>query len=290
MKDAENHHHILSCLRTLGPFVDFAGILLVQGDLGTRVTEEDHKTIRWVQCFCGPELFKSITIVTTKWDLLNIVGLEQQWRKAGLLEGDEDIAQILDPPGYYHGGEIYHHGFPGGKGGPDAFPNVLYQDENAAERSNEVQELIIRRYGARLKCQPQIMTELANGVAVMETEAAKVLRINPLDSKVRIIQDRAVVEILSSGGSVLKQAFQPLLLPPPSDFKGEMPQTSAEGGAQPKPEKSWSDSIVFWLEVACKAARYFQQYRDSRNSSTPKPSWGDIWTTWKSWWRGNSEK
>ncbi|GME51544.1 hypothetical protein BDW02DRAFT_628177 [Neofusicoccum parvum] len=271
VKDAENHDHILSCLRTLGPFVDFTGILLVHGAPGTRVTEEDHKTIRWVQCFCGPKLFKSITIVTTMWDLWNDVGLKKQWMKAGLLESDEDITLILNPPDYHHGGEIYHHGFPGGRGGPDAFPNVLGQEANAVQRSEEIQNLIRRRYGARLEGQPQIMAELAKGVPVMETEAAKVLRVGPLDYKIEIMQDRAAVEISSSGGSVPERAFQPLPLP--------------------GPESSWFDSIVVWLEAAWKAAMYFKKHRDARNSSKPMLSvlWDEMWTNLTSWWCGTSE-
>src|SRR5947208_214024 len=105
----------MSCLDALGPFVTFAGILFVYGGTGERMTGHDLVTTQWVKCFCGPEFYRYVTIVTTKWDSFIDASFKEKWvRFTGLLD-DPIVADLLKPAASdqnrrYHGGAVYHHG------------------------------------------------------------------------------------------------------------------------------------------------------------------------------------
>lgn len=43
----------------------------------------DLKTLQWVQCFCGPEFYKNIVVVTTKWDRFTEDDFKELWEKGG---------------------------------------------------------------------------------------------------------------------------------------------------------------------------------------------------------------
>jgi hypothetical protein len=276
--DDDNLREIWACLAALGPFTTFAGVLFVYGPPGTRIKDEDRKTLRWVQSFCGPELFKNITVITTMWDDYGLDGRARNWARVQYLKDDYDMAPMLNPRDY-HGAEFYHHGFPKGIGGPAAFSKVI-GIENEDQRAFEIQDLIRRRYSRAVDCKPQIMNEVCHGVDLMATEAAKVLAANITNSRVRIRGDRAVVELIQEPQQTVVLLQQQM-----------KPQPEIESGPKMKPEpeqkptKSWPQSIFEWLEFAKQAAVFFADIRAAKATNKSKPTWG-IWGTFKNWWSG----
>jgi hypothetical protein len=55
------------------------------------------KTIRWLQCFCGPRFYENITIITTKWDKIHPDEIGEARERMEELAAD-DVAPVLDPP------------------------------------------------------------------------------------------------------------------------------------------------------------------------------------------------
>lgn len=292
IEDADNHREIWSCLASLGPLVTFAGVLFVWGGPETRMTFENKQTIRWVQSFCGPKLFKNITVVTTMWDNLSQDGLEQNWGLVEELMKDNDMAQILNPPAPYHGGQFYHHGFPEGKGGPAAFSNVISMKRQPEQRASEIKGLISRRYSKIIDCKPQIMLEVLSGVDLMATEAAKVLAFKTAKSQVSIREDRVVLELLQEPlRATVPGQLSTKPVPPKKPSSEHKPQPELkqkpESRPEPKsaPEKSWSQSFLEWFQVAKEAAVFFRDMRAAQTENGRKPMWV-MWGRFKDWWSG----
>lgn len=271
MDDSANFLDILSCLEALGPFVTIAGVIFVYGKPG-RMTQPDKRTVQWIQCFCGPEFYRNITIVMSQWDEYSKSGFKSAWNMLESLLGDEDISQILSPPDRYHGGSVYHHGFPGGKGSIDAYSSILEMEENSFQRGEELRNLIKTRYG---KCAPaklQILRELEAGIPADKTEAAKALIADVIHTKIRILDGEAVVfvEDDSQGAlvSVKRMSAQPILC-----------TEKGEAQAQPKQEKSWLTRLMEWFGLAKEASDYFKEARamghesTNREDSAPGPQW-----------------
>ncbi|KAF1837264.1 hypothetical protein BDW02DRAFT_628177 [Decorospora gaudefroyi] len=273
IEDDDNHREIWSCLAALGPIVTFAGVLFVWGPPDTRMTFEDQKTIRWVQTFCGPKLFKQITVITTMWDKLSEEGVEEDWKLIEELMRSVDMERLLNPPGSHHGGQFYHHGFPKGEGGPTTFSKIISKRKNPEQRAIEIQDMIHRRYSEVNDCKPQIMMEVKRGTDLMATEAANVLAIPPVKTQIAIYGDRAVVELFPESQRVTEPEHCP------------RPQPRAT----PKPEKSWSESFFEWFDVAKRVAVHFRDlkaHQSNPSSKQGKPALGGLWDRLKGWWSG----
>ncbi|KAI0099377.1 P-loop containing nucleoside triphosphate hydrolase protein [Daldinia grandis] len=197
MDDTASYDDIMSCLQALGPFVTVAGLIFLYGKIENRLRTEDLKTIQWVQCFCGPEFFQNIIIITNKWDSWSPDDFEEAWERVPELLHHEEINQILDPPGRYPGGTVYHHGFPGGKGSLDSYGLLLNRRRHSRERGGELRKLIQQHYAKTKAVKLQVVQELESGIPMAETEAAKVLRVDPVKTRIKIEGDRAIVPIKS---------------------------------------------------------------------------------------------
>ncbi|KAH0531365.1 hypothetical protein TsFJ059_000205, partial [Trichoderma semiorbis] len=172
--DVENLGNIMACLYSLGLFMAPSGVIFVFGKVGTRFMEHDLKTVRWIECFCGPKFFKNITIVTSMWDKIVEDDFEEECGKIDQLVGVPDIAQILNPPGRYEGGIMYHHGLPEGKLEGVQYSSVMSKKRHRQQRSDALRDLIRDRYANYM-------------------EAGKVLTARQSDIEIKIFDDRAIV-------------------------------------------------------------------------------------------------
>ncbi|PLB46650.1 hypothetical protein P170DRAFT_466089 [Aspergillus steynii IBT 23096] len=279
VKDIPNMRDIVSCLSTLGPFVRVAGFIYVYGKMNPRLTEEDAKIMQWVQCFCGPQFYKNITIVTTQWDSWSKKSFKEAWKRGKQLERETEIARILNPPYRLHGGFLYHHGVLNDDvSAIDVDRHVLDNEDQLLEREAQIKRLITDRYGACETPKLQILSELAEGKSVEETEAAKVLIAAPGTTDIKTINDRNIVcgrpDDSDTGSNPLAI---PKLLPPP-------------GGRKPQNEKKgWFDSVFDWLDVAKHIALFFMKARQTPTSPKPEKRKASTWSfldSVKNWWSG----
>ncbi|KAI8297924.1 hypothetical protein K4K59_003140 [Colletotrichum sp. SAR11_240] len=113
-----NFQDIMTCLETLRPFVTFAGVLFVYGQM-ERLQCNDLLTMRWIECFCGPRFFQNITIVTTKWDEFTKPSFKKRWAITADFENYEAI----------HCSE-------------DSWKSTLCYEEESDKRGDELRDLI----------------------------------------------------------------------------------------------------------------------------------------------------
>ncbi|PKS05089.1 hypothetical protein jhhlp_008456 [Lomentospora prolificans] len=298
LNNMANFHDIMSCLSILGPFVTIVGVLYVYGPPNQRISVEDQRAVRWIQCFCGPEFFGNVTFVTSHWDQYSADGFEDAWRRLEHLEQAEDVRRILNPPGHYHAGSTYHHGLPGGQGTIESYRDVLSYKRQPGERGDELRNLIRRQYAEVEPARLQIVREMEQGVPILETQAAKVLSSDLDQTAVRILDDRAV--LVSSSEQKIPSATQGSSAPvheektEPQNSNTE-PKLLKDSGAakaeqtKPKEERSWFQKLMWWFRVASAAASYFKEAREAEHESSnrpgskPGPAW-NLWDAVKNWW------
>ncbi|CAH0042561.1 unnamed protein product [Clonostachys rhizophaga] len=270
--DLDIFRDTITCLMSFGPFVQVVGVLFVIGRPGTRLEQQDVKTLRWVQCFCGPAFLRNVTFVTGFWDSYSKSAFKQAYKRMQSLLEDEIVKQALEPSDSnrrYHGVHIYHHGVTGGVLTPDAFPG-LDLIENAEERKEELRNLIRRRY-SELRFKPaklQFKQEVEDRTPFLLTEAAKVLR-SPVDS--------TAVKFVN-GKCVLRKAIESHDASP-LHFE-QAPDQEPTG---------WAQGIRDWFELARRVSSYFQEVRRKESTSFGsgvQHAWNDI----RAWWSGKSDE
>ncbi|KAJ3549700.1 hypothetical protein NM208_g364 [Fusarium decemcellulare] len=268
--DVETFRNTVSCLISFGSFVQVVGVLYVIGNPGTRLEQQDAKTLRWLQCFCGPAFFRNVTFVTSFWDTYNEAAFKQAHDRMQSLYADNIVNQAINPASpekRYHGAHFYHHGVTGGKLTLDSFPG-LPLCEKTAERREELRNLIRLRY-AELKYKPvklQFMNEVENKVPFLDTEAAKVLRAPAVGVAVKIVDGKCIIV--------------------PAKESPETPPLHFDEVPEAKPT-SWRETILKWNEIVFRVAKY---YREARRRNDPLPTTvKGVWGTIRDWWFGSSE-
>ncbi|KAF7556970.1 hypothetical protein G7Z17_g1039 [Cylindrodendrum hubeiense] len=168
INDMDNFHDIVTCLDALTPFITVAGVLFVYGGNQGRMMGADLTTIQWVKCFCGPDFYNRITIVTTKWDSLVDDDFEDAWNiKLPDLLDDSQIKDILEPAPVgsrrYHGGHVYHHGLKLAKDSDLSMPIERFSfRRRSAERAELARAMISKRYKGIPSMKLQVVREMAN--------------------------------------------------------------------------------------------------------------------------------
>ncbi|KAK4139774.1 P-loop containing nucleoside triphosphate hydrolase protein [Dichotomopilus funicola] len=220
MNNEETMKDIASCLMVLGPFVTIAGALFVYDAGSDRLGQDEERTIRWLQCFCGPDFFRNITVVITKWDKLSPKAVTKaQGRIDALLEGAENdpyaeedsstgttpsnnsLSNLFYPHPPYVGAHIYHHGL---LDQPTPIVSAttlepLDVEEDPGLRCDRAKDMIHRRYASTSKppARLQIQQEMDEFTPLGETQAMKVLKAGDMTrTRVGIDNGRAVVVTL----------------------------------------------------------------------------------------------
>jgi hypothetical protein len=233
---------------------------------------QDAKTLRWLQCFCGPDFFQNITVVTSFWDSHSASSFKQAYARMQSLYEDKIMDQVLNPSASerrYHGAHVYHHGVKGGNLTLESYPGLDY-DEHRVERREELHNLIRHRYkdGRYEPTKLQFMKQVEEKVPFLETEAAKVLRAPAVGVTVNIVKGKCVIEAIPT----TQQA-------PSLDF-GDIPNVT---------ETSWKHTIFDWLSIAIDAAKFFHDARgQTAQSSTTGPTTGIFQRFFNWWWNGST--
>lgn len=295
---------IRACLAALGGFLTITGVIYVFGRPETRYRADQARTLRWIQCFCGPEFFRNITIITTMWDETNKVSLLEWLGNLEKLKAEPDIVRLLDPPERYHGGCIYNHGIPGGNATNDSSA-LLFKDFHSKERGEELRNLIRLRYAAVSKtpAKLQFLSEIESGIPWTETQAAKVLGASVNQTEIQISNNRAIVvpnpgSITAQGPLLEGSSYKPAQERPQAKTQAEGEHTASGTGAafaggqgkqkeKPKeepaqPEPSFAEKIFKWFEIAKETAIFFAK----ANLKGQAKSWKAVWGRLTDWWSG----
>ena len=301
----DNFFDIMGCLDALGPFVTFAGIIFVYGGTENCLKGPDLATIRWVKCFCGPEFYRYVTIVTSQWDRYVERDVKKKWDAfAGLMQdSSSDMAGILNPATSahsrrYHGAAVYHHGIEMDPARPAI--RILDMDKCADERVKLVRTMIKNRYGTIPNVKPQVMREMEQGTMWYDTEAAKVLRNRQSTLKLSVSNDfvRVTVteeeELRDLPGSKAAGSEKPQVHPKRSATATRLlPAPPTAHPAQPeepwswKPQRSWFQGVFEWLEIAKDVANFFREARSKASGGAPAPgAWANLTGRLRSWWTG----
>ncbi|RMJ18125.1 hypothetical protein CDV36_002230 [Fusarium kuroshium] len=304
LNNMKNFHDIMGCLTALGPFVTVAGVLFVYGFPKERLESADLQTVRWIECFCGPEFFSNITIVTSKWDRnSNEDSFPEHWQVLGDMMQDPDLQRIINPPARFHGGHVYHHGFPQGSATVDSFEDILSRKRHPEKRGDALRDLIHSRYANAKPPQLQIFRELEEKTSLYKTEAAKVLQADTTESEIRIGDNRAILvsqdspetqntEKENAKEGTAKQKSKEST-EPGSNAGKDGAKKSGKGQTPPSPDgPSWMSTIIEWLVIGRNASEYFRKARSQGHESTNRKgaSQGPVWSilsSIKDWWFGS---
>lgn len=137
--------NIVSYLVALGSFVTVAGVLFLHSRTKNRMVAGKLKTIRWLQCFCSPQFYKNITIVTMKQDKIHLDKIGEARKRLEEL-ATNDLAPVLDPLQQFKGGYLYNHGIPGSRKSDQDWEIRLSHGKKIVEQSTEIKKLILDRY------------------------------------------------------------------------------------------------------------------------------------------------
>jgi hypothetical protein len=270
MDDMDILNNIVSCLLALGSFVNIAGVLFLHSSTKDRMETGELKTIRWLQCFCGPRFYENITIITTKWDKIHPDEIDEARKRMEELAANY-VAPILDPPQRFKGAYIYNHGIPGGGKSDQDWETQLSRRKEMPKRSAEIKRLIHNQYNQCPQIKLQIAEEIESKVPLAKTEAAKALQGDTVWTKIRLSKDRAIV----------------LRVDEPDPRDESVPgETTTEGSkSQPYGFKP-HESIWDWIQIAKAVAIAFEA------GPTPVLLYAvekTVWKAWdsiKNWWSG----
>ena len=186
--------NIMSCLLALGPFVVVAGALFLYDSSQGRLTQDEAITIRWLACFCGPDFYEKVTIVSSMWDQLAFKELKKKRALFEELQVGSDLAQVLSPPGRYRGGQVYHHAITVNP--PGTWLKVLDHEDDIPARAAMAKAMIQARYADAAAVTLQVRHELDAGTRLADTSAARAVRPGgaPIAAtKLRVKHGKAVI-------------------------------------------------------------------------------------------------
>jgi hypothetical protein len=268
MNDMGILDNIVSCLFALGSFMTIAGVLFLHSSTEDRMKAGELKTIRWLQCFCGPRFYENITIITTKWDKIHPDEIDEARERMEELAADH-VAPVLDPPQRFKGAYIYNHGIPNGGKSDQDWETQLSRRKKMSERSAEIKRLIHDRYYQSPKIKLQIAEEIETKTPLAETEAAKALQGDTLQTKIRLSKDRAIV----------------LGVDEPDPKEESVPGETTEGRQSESHGFETYGSIWGWIDIAKAVAVAFM-----KAETTPVlllvEAVSSAWDSVKNWWSG----
>lgn len=272
---------IIACLDVLGPFVTVAGLIFVTGGNQERLTAQEMKTIQWIKCFCGPEFYKYVTIMTSKWDKISEDDFEETWESMlDMLEENPSLAEILNrpttskhDPNQYQGGHVYHHGIVVDEGHPNMPLTRLSVRRHGKERADMAIAMIQNRYKVAPGVKLQVIREMGSNISWHDTEAAKVLRHNPKDIKLHFRDGILQVFVRSEGHRLARESGHSTPQPatcrqqpadePPCLEVARVKTQCCRSASDHKPndaqeqQQSWVDKVWTWLGIAKNVALHF---------------------------------
>ncbi|KAL4784864.1 P-loop containing nucleoside triphosphate hydrolase protein [Aspergillus varians] len=271
LDDREVFEDIMSCVCMLGEWVTVVGVMFVHDARQQRLTQSEMRTIHWLQCFCGPQFFRNITIVTTQWDRLTNEDMDQARDIAKELE-ESAFADILLSK-YVTSGRTYYHGVNiGGGDGWDALSKKGFPEERSKMAADFVQDTYGLCDGVpRL----QVLEELAIGWGLYETQAAASLFNTYPSSTICILRYKAVILDVD-------KKLRP---------KQQQVELAVSAPKPPQEEPTAEISSLKWWEIAKEVAWTFwgfQRTGTTKFTDYRRGTPADVWVRLKTWWSGET--
>lgn len=305
----DNLRNIEACITALSPFSILVGVIFVYGR-PERLHDHDLKTIRWLECFCGPDFYSNITVVTSRWDEVDEDTFKELWENVPSLE---QMTHAILHPHERPGGYLYHHGLELGQGNPDAsiaFGRVLKKKHRGEDRSLAILKHVEKHHCDTAPGPIQFLRELKEGKERMDTEAGKALTWSLSDSEVRIEGDRAVVVAKATNSHVDKgdkknskssestpQTKERCTGNDAKPTQGEAPPVDRAAPPHKKkrytqasdtePKPSFAEDVGRWLRFIYEAYTGFSGAKSQsgmgegpRQSNSPNTTWGSWFMSW----------
>ncbi|RHZ67324.1 uncharacterized protein CDV56_106958 [Aspergillus thermomutatus] len=253
--DWDVFHRLMTAMSVVERYVEFRGVLYVDSMEENRVTPATEKILTWLWLFCGQDYMPNVTIVTTRWDGLDVDGIQskmsrvERWQAEGLLQRF-----------FSHGASIYHHGLvmEGGN------YKTLHIERRAEERRLLARDEITARYHDPTTLKLQIYTEIANGATIDTTLAGKLLKYGRAADDT---QGHGEASTDSSTGSDSAREEQ----------RGEHQQRDrANSYGEASARAAWADQFSYawedikpWVRLLYMAARMYMSSSSSSSPSSP---------------------
>lgn len=261
MDDMDCFHDIIACLHVLGPVVTVVGLIFVTGGNQERLTAQELKTMQWIQCFCGPDFYRNVTIMTNKWDKISEDDFDEAWESMqGMLGENATVSEILHPQNlmtsesslrHYEGGHIYHHGVVLYEDQPDMPLDRLSLRGHKKERAEMAVAMIKNRYKKITSVKLQVVQEMSNNdIPWHDTEAAKVLKLNAKDIKLHF--QNGILQVF------LRYETKNLIPCKSEHSTSQQPVTRHQDPAGQN--ETWLDRVWSWILIAKDAAMYFMKF------------------------------
>ncbi|KAL4995185.1 hypothetical protein BDV10DRAFT_196910 [Aspergillus recurvatus] len=271
LNDRDVYEDITSCVCTLGQWVTIAGVMFVHDMRLQRLAVSEVKTIRWLQCFCGPRFFEDIAVVLTQWDRIIDDDMYQARYIAEELETSA-FREILSPT-HVKGGRICCQWVDMGEGSKwDAMSKRKCPGRRSSMAADFVRDCYERSDGvARLR----VLEELARGWGIYETEAAASLFNNFSSATVCVLRHKA------------------LIMDVDEELKPKVRVVKAPDAPTPPQENRRPDvSRTKWWEIAIEVAHAFWGFRKTGHTKFTgyerSTAAAEAWERLKTWWSGKA--
>ncbi|CAI6098957.1 unnamed protein product [Clonostachys chloroleuca] len=164
----EVFRNIVDCVEAIKDYAIFTGILYVH-KLDSIYSAGQSVFIDWLQALCGSQYLQRVTFVTTKWDEIAPIVLED--KLAQLEEWTEKWSVFLK-----RGALMYHHGKKYDTNGID-LGIILAAKADGQERRRQARSMISRHYKGKQSIYPLLVLELKRGTNIEDTAAGQSLGI-----------------------------------------------------------------------------------------------------------------
>lgn len=272
LNDKDVYEDIMSCVCTLGQWVTFAGVMFVHDMRAPRLTESEMKTIRWLQCFCGPQFFENITVVLTQWDRITSYDLIQARDIAKQLKTTA-FANILSPE-HVKSGCLYYHGV---RVGDRNEWDVVSMHERPAERCSMAADFIRANYERSDEvAKLQVLEELTMGWGLYETQAAVSLFNTFSSSTICVLRRKALILDVN-------ESLRPKV--------NEVDRAAEPKAPSAKETPKVDVRTMRWWEIAKEVAWTFWGFRRTGNTKFTnyrQSTSADAWEKLKTWWSGEA--
>ncbi|KAL3429191.1 hypothetical protein BDV09DRAFT_190347 [Aspergillus tetrazonus] len=160
--DWDVFERLMTGMSIVQPYVQFRGVLYVDSMESNRGTPAAEKILNWLFYFCGKDYMPNVTVVTTRWDGLDVDGIQDKLSRFELWKSDNTFQAL-----FCNGAKVYHHGLV--KEGLDF--KTLHIQRQSERRRSLAQTMIMSCYHGPTSLQLQIHVEIANGAALERTSA-----------------------------------------------------------------------------------------------------------------------
>ncbi|KAI9045992.1 uncharacterized protein KD926_005937 [Aspergillus affinis] len=164
LNDWDTFFRLMTAMAVIKRYVVFRGVLYVDPMDDPRSSPATRKILTWLSRFCGTDYMRNVTIVTTKWDLLNADGIEQRLELVKYWKAHPLYNDFVN-----NGSVVYHHGLVQ----ENKKNTTLSEKTQDADRRLRAENMIAEQYRGPTTLKLQVDLEIENGASIHSTEAGR---------------------------------------------------------------------------------------------------------------------